>query len=96
MGAYRIGFFLLKHDEFLEKYNEIWKNVKKSPKKELDSELVHNEEYLKVKMKSYNGKINKHFHINKIPKEGSQCIYLTVIWLILFLEQVLIIILKGF
>ena len=49
MSAYRIGFFLLKHDEFLEKYNEIWENVKKSPKKELDSEPVHNEEYLKLK-----------------------------------------------
>ena len=29
-------------------------------------------------MKSYNGKIKNNFHNNKIPKEGSQCIYLTV------------------
>ena len=30
-------------------------------------------------MKSYNGKINTNFHINEIPKEGSQFICLAVI-----------------
>ena len=29
-------------------------------------------------MKSCNGKINTNFKINKIPKEGSQCICLSV------------------
>ena len=35
--------------------------------------------YLKAKIKSYNGKINTNFHDNKIPKEGSQFICLSVI-----------------
>ena len=43
------------------------------------SNPVHNEEYLKAKIKSYNGKINTNFHNNEIPKEGSQCICLLVI-----------------
>ena len=30
-------------------------------------------------MKSHDGKINTNFHNNKIPKEGSQCICLSVI-----------------
>ena len=30
-------------------------------------------------MKSYNGKTNTNFHNNKIPKEGSQCVCLSVI-----------------
>ena len=30
-------------------------------------------------MKFYNGKINTIFHSNKIPKEGSQYLYLTVV-----------------
>ena len=30
-------------------------------------------------MKSYNGKINTNFHKNKIPKEGSHIIFLSVI-----------------
>ena len=40
---------------------------------------MRNEKYLKAKVKSYNGKINKNFHNNKIPKEGSQFICLSVV-----------------
>ena len=70
---------MIKNDELLEKYNEIWKKAKNSIKKEFDSELVHNEKYLKAKIKSYNGKINTNFHNNKIPKEDSQFICSSVI-----------------
>ena len=86
MSAYRKEFdetkytsFLIKDDELLEKYNEIWEKVKNSLKKEFDSEPVYNEKYLKAKIKSYNGKINTNFHNNKITKEGSQFICLSVI-----------------
>ena len=85
MSAYRRDFgetkymsLLIKDDELLEKYNEIWEKVKNSIKKEFDCEPVYNEKYLKAKIKFYNGKINTNFHNNKIPKEGSQCIYLSV------------------
>ena len=53
--------------------------VRNSIKKEFDSERAYNEKYLKAKIKSYNGKINTNFHNNKTPKEGSQCICLSVI-----------------
>ena len=83
MGVYREDFdetkyisFLIKDDKLLEKYNEIWEKVKNSLKKEFDSEPVYNEKYLKAKIKSYNGKINTNFHGNKIPKKGSQLIWL--------------------
>ena len=36
------------------------------------------QKYLKTKIKSYNGKINTNFYSNKIPKEGSQYICLSV------------------
>ena len=44
--------FLIKDDELLEKYDEIWEKVKTSIKKEFDSEPVYNEKYLKAKIKS--------------------------------------------
>ena len=47
-----------------------WK-VSNNIKKEFDSEPVCNEKYIKTKIKSYNGKINKNLHYNYIPKEGS-------------------------
>ena len=71
--------FLIKDDKLLKKYNKFWKKVKNTIDKEFDSDPVYNEKYLKVKIKSYNGKINTNFHKNKMPKEGSQCIYLSVI-----------------
>ena len=48
-------------------------------RKDFDSNPVYNEKYIKTKIKSYDWKINTNFHNNKIPKEGSQCICLSVI-----------------
>ena len=53
--------------------------VSKSIKNKFDSELAYNGKHLKAKIKSYNGKINTHFHNNKIPKEEPQCICLSVV-----------------
>ena len=87
MFAYRRDFdetkcvpFLITVDEVLEKHNKTWEKVRKSTKKKKNlSEAVYNKKYLRTKMKFYNGKINTIFHSNKIPKEGSQYLYLTVV-----------------
>ena len=86
MSSYRRDFdkikymsFLIKVGELLEKYNEVWEKNRNNIKKEFDSELVYSEKYLKAKTKSYNGKINTNFDNNKIPKEVSQFICLSVI-----------------
>ena len=89
MSAYRRDFdetkcmsFLIKDNELLEKYNEIWRKVKNSLKKEFESEPVCNEKYLKSKIKSCNGKINTNSHNNKISREVSQFICLLVIFIL--------------
>ena len=53
--------------------------VKNSSKKEFDSEPAYNKKHWKAKTKSYHGTINRNFHNNKIPKEGCQLIWLSVI-----------------
>ena len=58
---------------------EFRKKLKVVSKKKYDSELVYNEKYLKAEIKSNNGNISINFWSNKIPKEGSQFIYLSVI-----------------
>ena len=63
----------------LEEVNEIWEKASSIIKKEFDSKPVYNEKYIKTKIKSYNGKINTNFHNNKLPKEHSQCVCLSVI-----------------
>ena len=72
------------------------KKIKSSPKKEFDSEPVYNEKYLKAKIQSYNGKISTNFYNNKIPKEDSQYICLSIILIDSVLEQVKFNILKCF
>ena len=59
MTVYRKDFdgtkyisLLIKDDELLEKYNEIWEKIKNSLKKEFGSKPIYNEKYLKVKINS--------------------------------------------
>ena len=75
ISAYRRDFdetkcksFLIKDDELLEKYNEIWEKVSNSIKRGFDREPVYNWKYLKKKY--HEEKINIIFHNNKISKEG--------------------------
>ena len=44
--------FLIKNEEFLKKYNEIWDKVSNTIEQGFDSESVYNELYLKTKIKS--------------------------------------------
>ena len=53
--------------------------VSKFIKRGFDSEPVYNDKYFKTKTGFYEGKINKNFHGNKVPKEDSQYICLSVI-----------------
>ena len=86
MSGYRRDFdqtkctpSLIKNEKLLEKYNEIWRKVSYTIKKEFDSKPVYNEKYVETKIKSHNGKIDTNFHNNKIPKKDSQCNFLSVI-----------------
>ena len=53
--------FSIKDDELLEKYKKIQDKVTKSMEKGFDNEPVEKEKYIKTKIKSYEGKINKTF-----------------------------------
>ena len=88
--------FLIRDDELLEQYDKIWDKVRNSMKKGFDSEPVYNEKYLKTKTKSYDENISTNFYCDKVPKEGSQCIFLSIIFIDSVLEQVKAIILKYF
>ena len=86
MTTYRRDFnetkymsFLIKNDKLLEKYSEIWDKVSNFIRKGFDSEPVYNENYPRPKIKSYEGKIREKFFGDKIAKEGSQCICLSII-----------------
>ena len=56
---------LIKDDELLETFNEIWEKVCNSIKKGFDSEPVYNGKYLKTKIKSFFFKKKKNLMRNK-------------------------------
>ena len=60
---------MIKDDDLLETYNEIWENVKNSIKKEFDNEPVYNEKYIKAQIKSCNGKTTQIFTILEYRKK---------------------------
>ena len=71
--------FIIKNDESLKRDHKIWQKVKNIIDKAFDSDSVYNEKYLKAKIKSYNGKTNTNFYNNKIPKEVSQYMCVSVL-----------------
>ena len=61
---------LLVYDrKILEKYNKIWNKIKSLLKKELNSEPVYNDKYIKTKIKIYDNRVYTNFQNNKIPKD---------------------------
>ena len=56
LAKLNIFLLLIKDDELLEKYKEIWQKVSNSIKNGFDSEPVYNEINLKPKIKSYKKK----------------------------------------
>ena len=62
--------FMFKNDDVLDKYDEIWDKIKKTLTIKFPSMPVHDEKYMKVKVREFNGVIKTTFLGDKIPKES--------------------------
>ena len=62
--------FLIKDDSVLNKYNEIWDNIKEKLSIKFHSEPIYEQKYLKAKVREYDGVIKTNFLGNEIPKEN--------------------------
>ena len=62
--------FMFKNDDVLDKYDEIWDKIKKTLTIKFPSMPVHDEKYMKVKVREFNGAIKTTFLGDKIPKES--------------------------
>ena len=60
--------FLIKDDNVLDKYYEIWNKIKEKLSIKFHSEAVYDQKYLKAKVKEFDGKIKTNFLGNEIPK----------------------------
>ena len=62
--------FMLKNDDVLDKYNEIWGNIKTDLKIKFHSMPVYDEKYIKAKVREFNGVIKTNILGDEIPKEN--------------------------
>ena len=53
--------FVIKNDDLLNKYNEIWNKIKKTLNIKFHSMPVYDEKYIKAKVKEFNGVIKQTF-----------------------------------
>ena len=65
--------FMVKNDDVLDKYNEIWNKVKGKLNMKFHSTPVYDEKCIKVKVREFNGMIKTNFLDDEIPKENTHC-----------------------
>ena len=62
--------FVIKDDDVLDKYNEIWDKIKETLSIKFHSMSVYDEKYIKAKVREFNGVIKTNFLGDEVPKEN--------------------------
>ena len=62
--------FVIKDDDVLDKYNEIWDKIKETLSIKFHSMPVYDEQYIKAKVRVFNGVIKTNFLCDEVPKEN--------------------------
>ena len=62
--------FLIKDEELLDKYQQIWDMIKNKLSIKFHSKAIYENKYLKTKVREYYGAIKTKFLGNGIPKEN--------------------------
>ena len=65
--------FVLKDDDALDKYNEIWDKIKNTLNIKFHSMPAYDEKYIKAKVREFNDVIKTNLLGDKIQKEGMHC-----------------------
>ena len=63
-------FFIIKDDDVLDKYNEIQDKIKETLNIKFHSTPVYDEQYIKAKVREFNGVIKTNFLGDEVPKEN--------------------------
>ena len=62
--------FVIRDNDVLDKYNEIWDKIKRELNIKLQSMSVYDEKYIKAKVAEFNSVIKTNFLSDEIPKES--------------------------
>ena len=70
---------MIKDDEVLEKYEEIWNVIKNKIDIKFHSEPIYDQTYIKAKVRKFDGAIKRNFLGNGVPKENMHYICITCV-----------------
>ena len=62
--------FVIKDDDVLDKYNEIWEKIKETLSITFHSASVYNEKYINAKVREFSGAIKTNLLGDEVPKEN--------------------------
>ena len=62
--------FVIKDDDVLDKYKEIWDRIKETLSIKFHSMPVYDEKHIKDKLREFNGVIKTNFLSDEVPKEN--------------------------
>ena len=62
--------FVIKDDDMVDKCNEIWDKIKETLSIKFHSIPVYDEQYIKAKVREFNGVSNTNFSSDEVPKEN--------------------------
>ena len=71
--------FVIKDDDVLDKYNEIWDKIKEAFSIKFHKTPVYDGKYLKSKVREFNGVIKTNFLGDQVPKENEHYTYIACI-----------------
>ena len=71
--------FVIKDNDVLDKYNEIWDKIKGTLSIKFHSTPVYDEKYIKAKVKKFSGVIKANVLGNELPKENEHHTYIDCI-----------------
>ena len=60
--------FVIKDDDMLNKYNEIWDKIRETLSIKFHSMPIYNEKHIKAKVREFNGVIKANFLGDEVPK----------------------------
>ena len=71
--------FVMKDDDVLDKYNEIWDKFKETSNIKFHSMPIYNEKYIKAKVRELNGVIKTNFLVDDVPTESKHYTFIVCI-----------------
>ena len=71
--------FVIKDNDVLDKYNEIWNKIKETLSIKFHSMPVYDEKYIEAKVREFSGVIKTNFLGDEVPKENEHYICIACI-----------------